>query len=186
MYCAGSTIPALPTTSNNGVTGTWTPPINNTTTTTYTFTPTAGQCATTTQITITVKPLHTIIATASNGSISPSGTVEVCDGDPKTFTFTPDECYQIAEVTVNGEPVTPTGNTYTFGNVTADYTIHVTFEIITYDITVSANPPEGGAITGGGTDIECGTDITLTAIPDDCYNFVNWTEGGTEVSTNPV
>ncbi|MDI9258323.1 T9SS type A sorting domain-containing protein, partial [Flavobacterium sedimenticola] len=52
--CAGATLNALPTTSNNGVTGTWAPTLNNTDTTTYTFTPTAGQCATTTTLTITV------------------------------------------------------------------------------------------------------------------------------------
>ncbi len=55
-YCSGATIPALPTTSTNGITGTWSPSINNTTTTLYTFTPTAGQCATTATLTITVNP----------------------------------------------------------------------------------------------------------------------------------
>ena len=49
-------IPALPTTSTKGITGTWAPAINNTATTTYTFTPTAGQCATTATLTITVNP----------------------------------------------------------------------------------------------------------------------------------
>ena len=42
----GETLGALPTTSNNGVTGTWSPAINNTETTTYTFTPDASEtCA---------------------------------------------------------------------------------------------------------------------------------------------
>ncbi len=55
--CSGATLSALPTTLNNGITGTWSPALDNTTTTTYTFTPTAGQCATTTTLTITVNPL---------------------------------------------------------------------------------------------------------------------------------
>ncbi len=55
---------ALPTTSNNGITGTWAPALNNTATTTYTFTPTAGQCATTTTLTITVNPNVTPTFTA--------------------------------------------------------------------------------------------------------------------------
>ncbi|MCB0381375.1 MAG: PKD domain-containing protein, partial [Flavobacteriales bacterium] len=55
-YCSGSTIPALPTTSTNGVSGTWSPAINNTATTTYTFTPTAGQCANTATMVITITP----------------------------------------------------------------------------------------------------------------------------------
>ncbi len=37
-YCEGAVIPALPTTSNNGITGSWSPAINNAATTTYTFT----------------------------------------------------------------------------------------------------------------------------------------------------
>jgi hypothetical protein len=54
--CFGATLTALPTTSLNGITGTWGPALDNTTTTTYTFTPTAGQCANITTLTITVKP----------------------------------------------------------------------------------------------------------------------------------
>ena len=56
--CSGATLTALPTTSNNGITGTWAPALNNTATTTYTFTPDAGQCATTTTLTITVNNLY--------------------------------------------------------------------------------------------------------------------------------
>jgi gliding motility-associated-like protein len=55
-YCSGATIPPLPTNSINGITGTWSPAINNTSTTTYTFTPTAGQCATTQTMSITITP----------------------------------------------------------------------------------------------------------------------------------
>ena len=57
--CSGATLAALPTTSNNGITGTWSPGINNTATTIYTFTPSVGQCAITTTITITVNPIVT-------------------------------------------------------------------------------------------------------------------------------
>jgi gliding motility-associated-like protein len=52
--CSGGSLSALPTTSNNGITGSWSPSLNTTTTTTYTFTPTAGLCATTATMTITV------------------------------------------------------------------------------------------------------------------------------------
>ena len=52
--CPGSTLSPLPTTSNNGIIGTWSPALNNAMTTTYTFTPNAGQCAATTTLTITV------------------------------------------------------------------------------------------------------------------------------------
>lgn len=44
--CTGDPVPVLPTTSNNGITGTWSPAtVSAATTGTYTFTPAAGQCA---------------------------------------------------------------------------------------------------------------------------------------------
>jgi hypothetical protein len=63
--CNGATLAALPTTSSNTITGTWSPALNSTATTTYTFTPTAGLCATTATMTITVNPLP----------IAPTGTI---------------------------------------------------------------------------------------------------------------
>ena len=55
--CEGDVLSPLPTTSNNGITGSWSPALDNTQTTTYTFTPDAGQCATPTTMTIEVTPL---------------------------------------------------------------------------------------------------------------------------------
>ena len=52
--CSGETINPLTTISINGITGTWSPELNNNVTTTYTFTPDAGQCATTASQTITI------------------------------------------------------------------------------------------------------------------------------------
>jgi hypothetical protein len=60
--CQGSTAPTLATTSPNGVTGTWSPAtISNTASGAYVFTPTAGQCATTQtlNVTVTVTPAPT-------------------------------------------------------------------------------------------------------------------------------
>jgi len=57
--CPGAPAPVLPTSSNNAVpiTGTWSPPtVSNTASGTYTFTPDAGQCATTTTLNVTVLP----------------------------------------------------------------------------------------------------------------------------------
>ena len=62
-YCSGAIIPDLPLTSANGITGTWSPAIDNTATTTYTFTPTSSAtptCATTAALTITINPTPTV------------------------------------------------------------------------------------------------------------------------------
>ena len=71
--CNGDTLAALPTTSNNAYIGTWSPTLDNTITTTYTFTPTAGQCATPASLTITVNQPVTPTFTA----VAP-----ICNGDP--------------------------------------------------------------------------------------------------------
>lgn len=56
---------------------------------------------------------------------------------------------------------------------------------VPYTITVSAAPSNGGSITGGGT-YAIGANASLTAIPNNGYSFVNWTENGTVVSSqNP-
>ena len=56
--CVGDSIGALPTTSNNGISGSWSPELNNLATTTYTFTPDAGQCSEDTTLQIEVIPLN--------------------------------------------------------------------------------------------------------------------------------
>ena len=54
-----------------------------------------------------------------------------------------------------------------------------------YSITVTANPTEGGTVTGAGNYYQ-GTSVTLTATANTGYAFVNWTKNGTQVSTNPT
>ena len=77
--CIGDTLSALPTTSNNGITGTWSPALDNTATTTYTFTPNTGQCALATTLTIIVNP--NLVVTVNNPT--------VCAGSSATVTATP-------------------------------------------------------------------------------------------------
>ncbi len=56
--CNGDISPVLPTTSVNGITGTWSPAVvSNTVSGTYIFTPSAGFCAAVTSLSVTVQPL---------------------------------------------------------------------------------------------------------------------------------
>ena len=55
----------------------------------------------------------------------------------------------------------------------------------TYNISVSANPNDGGSVNGGGT-FYSGTTCTLTATPNSGFYFIEWTKNGTQVSTNPT
>ncbi|MBR4146832.1 MAG: hypothetical protein IKU00_02940, partial [Bacteroidales bacterium] len=47
-------------------------------------------------------------------------------------------------------------------------------EVAYYNVTVSANPIDGGTVSGGGT-FTYGESCTLTAIPNNFFDFVNWT-----------
>jgi hypothetical protein len=105
-YCRGANIPDLPTTSNNGITGTWSPDINNNATTTYTFTPHVGNCAnpTTLKITIADKVIPTFtpagpyrtgatipdLPTTSNNGITGVWSPAINNKATTTYTFTPD------------------------------------------------------------------------------------------------
>ncbi|MFN5031040.1 MAG: gliding motility-associated C-terminal domain-containing protein [Flavobacteriia bacterium] len=71
--CSGNPLSPLPTTSTNGITGNWAPVLDNTVTTTYTFTPTSGLCANTTTLSITVNPLPTISTQPQDIPICESG-----------------------------------------------------------------------------------------------------------------
>ena len=126
--CEGSVAPVLPLTSTNGITGTWSPAVvSNTASGTYTFTPAAGQCATTTTLDVTVTPIVTptfaAIAAICEGSVAPvlpltstngiTGTwspAVVSNTASGTYTFTP-AAGQCATPTTLDVTVTPNRNT---------------------------------------------------------------------------
>jgi hypothetical protein len=135
----------------NSGTGVLTPVTVGTTDIIYTYTDGYG-CVNSDTVNVRIKPLYTITATVSHGTISPAGAVIVCENHDQTFTFEPDFCYEMNEVLIDGAPVTVTGDSYTFTDVTDDHTIHVTFAKIPYTVTLSADPPAGAvSLIGAGT-----------------------------------
>lgn len=76
--CPGTNY-TLPTTSLEGITGTWSPTVNTAQTTTYTFTPDPNQCAVSTTMTVEV-----------NGSVTPTFSIptQMCVGTTYTFPTT--------------------------------------------------------------------------------------------------
>ena len=125
--CQGDVLAALPTSSVNGITGTWSPALNNQTTTTYTFTPTAGQCATTATLTITVNPtivptFAAVTAVCQGGNLSalPTSSLNGITGTwspavnnqaTTTYTFTPTagQCASTTTLTITVNPtIVPT------------------------------------------------------------------------------
>ena len=122
-FCVGETIPSLPTTSTNGINGTWSPAsMDNTTTTLYTFSPNGGACIETANMTVTVlqetTPTFQIndicigdtigtLPSISNEGISGSWTPAPNNLVTTTYTFTPDagECSTTTTETVQVNPV---------------------------------------------------------------------------------
>jgi hypothetical protein len=132
--CAGGSF-TLPSTSNNGVNGSWAPAINNQTTTTYTFTPNAGQCVTTTPVTmtVTVTPVTTTPTSqtacgsytwpANGVTYSASGTYSFVTGcETKILTLTinqPSSSTSSANVCATSLPYVWNGTNY---NASGSYT----------------------------------------------------------------
>ena len=66
--CAGDVLAPLPTTSLNGITGTWSPALDNTIKTTYTFTPDIDPCAAVVTMEIEVNTINILTISATNTS----------------------------------------------------------------------------------------------------------------------
>ena len=70
---------------------------------------------------------NTITATSlGNGSITPSGVIEVLNGGSTNFAITAAARYHVEDVLINGVSIGAT-NVYTFEDVTSNQTIHATF-----------------------------------------------------------
>lgn len=125
--CSGGNF-VLPTTSLNSISGSWSPTINNTQTTTYLFTPSSGACANTTQMTVVVNPIVTptftqvasiceggnfVLPTVSLNSISGTWSPTINTAQTTTYLFTPSSgsCTNTTQMTVVVNPrITPTFN----------------------------------------------------------------------------
>ena len=81
---------------------------------------------------------------------------------------------------VNFDPYNPEG----YNGTLLSEKNQVVFGIPSYDytVTVSANPSEGGTVSGGGGPYYYGKRITISATPAEGYVFTNWTKNGTVVS----
>ena len=125
---------------------------------------------------------YTITASANPGNGgSVSGAGDYNYGASCTLTATAATGYTFTNWTENGTPVSTQAN-YTF-NVTGNRTLVANFSINSYTITASANPVNGGTVSGAGS-YNYGASCTLTATAASGYTFTNWTENGSVVSSN--
>ena len=113
------------------------------------------------------------------GSVTGGGTYD--HGEQVTITASPSAGYSFVNWTEDGSVIS-TNATYTF-TVNSNRSFQANYSQNTYTVSVSNNPSSGGTATGGGNYAH-GSQATITASPSTGYAFVNWTEGGSVVSTN--
>jgi uncharacterized repeat protein (TIGR02543 family) len=123
--------------------------------------------------------VNTSSSPAAGGTTNGAGTYTY--GTNATLTATPSAGYLFVNWTESGAVVS-TNIGYTF-TVTGNRTVVANFSLITFSVSTSSNPAAGGTTSGGGT-FNPNASVTVTATPSSGYQFVNWSEGGTAVSTN--
>lgn len=133
----------------------------------------------------TTPDTYTVTTTANptnGGTVTGSGSYT--SGASVTVNATANNGFEFVNWTENGTSVS-TNASYTF-NITADRNLVANFSAIvpdTYTVTITANPTNGGTVTGGGA-YTAGSSVTVTATANNGFEFVNWTENGTAVSSN--
>ena len=123
-----------------------------------------------------------VMANPTNGgTVSGDGAYQL--GQSCTVTATPNAGYTFVNWMENGNVVS-TNAVYTF-NVTGNHYLTANFQAQpqNYTVSVSANPTNGGTVSGGGT-YQQGQSCTVTATPATGFTFLRWTENGSQVSTN--
>lgn len=174
--CAGASLNALPLSSLNGISGTWSPVLNNTQTTTYTFTPNAGICATTANLTVTVNSLPTV------GITNNSNTNQLtCTQSNISLTGTGGGTYSWS----NGAAVIGSLATQTITSP-GTYVLTVTNAAgcsATSNIAITQNiTPPSTSITSTSNVLNCSTtSVTLTASGGGTYS---WSNGSVVVGTS--
>jgi subtilisin family serine protease len=118
------------------------------------------------------------VSPSEGGSVSGDGSYDY--GQTATLVATPATGYDFVNWTEDGAEVS-TELIYSF-NVWEERNLVANFVIQSFEISASADPVDRGTVSGSGT-YDYGQSATLEATPGTGYNFFNWTEDGTEIST---
>ncbi len=141
---------------------------------TYTVTQNTTLTATFEEDVVPVKPEYEITLISSDvnmGAVSGSGTY--IEGTVLSISAIPNEGYGFVSWSDGG------GQTHSFV-VTENKTLTATFEKHATDentVSLSAYPSDAGAVSGSGTYAN-GTEVTITAVANDGYRFVSWSDNG--------
>ncbi len=123
---------------------------------------------------------YSLTINATNGSVTKSPDQATYNsGSSVILTATPSPGYSFTgwsgDATGSTNPLTVT--------MDANKTITANFQIIQYTVSTSSNPANGGTTSGAGM-YNAGQSATVTATPALNFHFVNWTENGSQISSN--
>ena len=132
---------------------------------------------------IQTTPYYSISARVKDSGGQVSGSDDVPEGGSVTLIATPDDGYTF-EGWYDGDTKVCDTEEFVVSDVTENKTYTARFARIIVYYTISAEVGEsgGGTVSGGGK-VEKGSNVTLTATPDDGYSFVGWYDGTTRVAT---
>ncbi|MDR1755008.1 MAG: dockerin type I domain-containing protein [Eubacterium sp.] len=122
---------------------------------------------------IKFEPTHVGIKpiAGAHGAIFPSEPFSSLKGKDHTFIFTPDVNYTVAEVKVNGNPITLNNNSYTVSNITAETTVEAAFELIDKQKEYSVSVINGSS----GGQFSSGAKVTISSnTPKNGERFKEW------------
>ena len=122
---------------------------------------------------------YTLTATAGDGgSVSGGGTFS--SGTQVSLTATPTSGYSFSGWSTGSttNPLTVTLNSNT--------SISANFQVIVNSYTLTVTAGEGGSVSTEGGEYEEGTEVTITATPEEGYGFIGWNGSDSSSSTISV
>ena len=117
---------------------------------------------------------YTLTASAGEGgSVTGGGTF--ASGTQVSLTATPISGYSFSGWSTGStaNPLTVTLNSNT--------TITANFQVIVNSYTLTVTAGDGGTVSTEGGEYEEGTEVTITATPDEGYEFISWSDGETNI-----
>lgn len=125
----------------------------------------------------------TTFATPATGGVA-TGAGSYLVGDKVTLTALPVANFEFINWTNSSGAAVSTTAAYNFTMPNRNVTYTANFRsTINRNLTLTASPAAGGTVKGGGS-YPSGTWVTIEASPNSGYEFVNWTEGTSIISTN--
>jgi len=114
------------------------------------------------------------VSAGEGGSVSTTGG-SFASGTQVSITATPNSGYSFSGWS-NGSTANPLNV-----NLNSNTTVTANFQVIVNSYTLTVTAGEGGTVNGGG-EYEEGTEVTITATPNEGYEFTGWSDGETSIS----